>query len=119
MSISKQYFDGMMYSSSYAIICVLRELFLEVSMSKDKKEKKKALHHTVSFPIRHVDGFDHPRDAFDKRFRIMQHIHNVLVKEANSRLVQLFSDKQYCALVQKYHRLKGKLTEKFCTSGTS
>lgn len=68
-------------------------------------------HHVVYFPIHHVDGFEHPRDAFDKRFSILQHIHNVLVKEANARLTRRFSDKQYCALVQKYGRLKDKISE--------
>lgn len=68
-------------------------------MSKAVNEK-----HTLCVPITSVEDFAKPAEAFDRRFYIMNTIHNEIVTEANRRLNRLFDDRQYRVLRQKYHR---------------
>lgn len=68
------------------------------------KKKEEKICHTIEFPIKSVEGYQHPRDAFDKNFHYLQIIHNACVKEANRRLELLFRDKQYKVAKQKYAR---------------
>lgn len=66
-------------------------------------EKAKCMH-ILEFPIYQVDGYRHPRDGFEKPFRILHHIHNVLVKEGQRRLDRLYRDKSYRKFIRDYHR---------------
>lgn len=69
--------------------------------------KEPKVMHTLVFPIYQVDGYGRPREAFDSSFRLLGHVHNVLVKEASRRLDRLYRNKEYRYLLRQYHKASG------------
>lgn len=52
------------------------------------------------------------RYEIDRRFRALEHLHNVCVKHARKCMVRLQYDKDYAALRQQYLELSKKLSKK-------
>ena len=70
--------------------------------------KKPKPMHILEIPITQVDGFPHPRDAFDTPFHILWKIHNIAVAEAQRRLDRLFRDREYRYLIRCYKKAESK-----------
>lgn len=64
--------------------------------------------HILEIPIAHVDGFPHPRDAFNTPFHILWKIHNIAVAEAQRRLDRLFRDREYWYLIRCLKKAESK-----------
>lgn len=58
--------------------------------------------HTITFPLAVICG---DSDVIYKRFGIIGHIHNVVVKRGKALLEQIFSDEEYIALRKEYGEL--------------
>lgn len=68
---------------------------------------KKSMH-ILETPIAQVDGFPHPRDAFNTPFHMLWKIHNIAVAEAQRRLDRLFRDGEYWYLIRCLKKSKSK-----------
>ncbi|MDD6257987.1 MAG: hypothetical protein PUA69_01840 [Erysipelotrichaceae bacterium] len=70
--------------------------------------KKPKPMHVLEIPIAQVDGFPHPRNAFNTPFHILWKIHNIAVAEAQRRLDRLFRDREYWYLIRRLKKAESK-----------